>query len=99
MRDSWRVGVDSRESPSLVTVGLFGVVRNPIYSGGLLAAAGFLLMVPNVLSAAAFGLLLAGLQIEVRGVEEPHLTRIHGETYLAYARTVGRFVPGVGYLS
>jgi protein-S-isoprenylcysteine O-methyltransferase Ste14 len=99
MRDSWRVGVDSREAPPLVTAGLFGVVRNPIYSGGLLAAAGFLLMVPNLLSAAAFGLLLVGLQIEVRSVEEPHLARLHRETYLAYARTVGRFMPGVGHLS
>jgi protein-S-isoprenylcysteine O-methyltransferase Ste14 len=99
MRDSWRVGVDSRETTPLVTVGLFGAVRNPIYSGGLLAAAGFLLMVPNVLSAAAFAILLVGLQIQVRRVEEPHLIRIHRETYLAYARTVGRFMPWVGHLS
>ena len=99
MRDSWRVGVDSREATPLVTVGLFGMVRNPIYSAVLLATAGFLLMVPNVLSAVAFGILLVGLQVQVRRVEEPHLTRARGETYLAYARTVGRFLPRVGYLS
>jgi protein-S-isoprenylcysteine O-methyltransferase Ste14 len=79
--------------------GLFGIVRNPIYSGGLVAAVVFLLMVPNVLSAVACGLLLLGLQIEVRGVEEPYLTRVHRDTYLAYARTVGRFMPGMGHLS
>jgi protein-S-isoprenylcysteine O-methyltransferase Ste14 len=99
MRDSWRVGVDSREATPLVTVGLFGIVRNPIYSGGLLAMAGLLLMVPNVLSAIALGLLLVGLQIQVRRVEEPHLTRVHPESYLAYARTVGRFMPWLGLLS
>jgi len=99
MRDSWRVGVDSRETTPLVTAGLFGMVRNPIYSGGLLAAAGFLLMVPNLLSAVAFAILLVGLQTQVRRVEEPHLTRVHRESYLAYARTVGRFVPGLGHLS
>jgi protein-S-isoprenylcysteine O-methyltransferase Ste14 len=99
MRDSWRVGVDSREATPLVTVGLFGMVRNPIYSGALLATAGLLLMVPNVLSAVAFGLLLVGIQIQVRRVEEPHLRRLHRETYLAYARTVGRFMPWVGHLS
>ncbi len=98
MRDSWRVGVDSREVTPLVTVGLFRMVRNPIYSAAFLATTGFFFMVPNVVSAVAFGLLLAGLQIQVRRVEEPHLIRIHGETYLAYARTVGRFMPGVGHL-
>jgi protein-S-isoprenylcysteine O-methyltransferase Ste14 len=98
MRDSWRVGVDRRETTPLVTEGLFGMVRNPIYSGGLLAAAGFLLMVPNVLAAVAFAILLVGLQIQVRRVEEPYLTRVHRETYLAYARTVGRFIPGAGHL-
>jgi len=65
MRDSWRVGVDSRETTPLVTAGLFSMVRNPIYSGGLLAAAGFLLMVPNALSAVALAMLLVGLQIQV----------------------------------
>jgi hypothetical protein len=69
-----------------------------IYSGGLLAAVGYLLMVPNVLSAVAVALLLVGLQIEVRRVEEPYLTRVHGKMYLAYARTVGRFLPGMGHL-
>ena len=98
MRDSWRVGVDSREATPLVATGLFRMVRNPIYSGGLIVAAGFLLMVPNMLSTVAFGILLVGLQIQVRRVEEPYLTRVHRETYLAYARTVGRFVPGVGCL-
>jgi len=51
-----------------------------------------------VLSALAFGLLIVGLQIQVRRVEEPYLIGVHGETYLAYARTVGRFMPWVGYL-
>ena len=99
MRDSWRVGVDSREITPLVTAGLFGLVRNPIYSAAFLATTGLMMMVPNVLSAAAFGLLLVGLQIQVRRIEEPHLTRVHRETYLAYTRAVGRFVPWVGCLS
>jgi protein-S-isoprenylcysteine O-methyltransferase Ste14 len=99
MRDSWRVGVDGREATPLVTAGLFGMVRNPIYSAMLIAMAGLLLLVPNALSAAAFGLLIVGLEIQVRRVEEPHLIRVHDGAYLAYARTVGRFMPGVGFLS
>jgi protein-S-isoprenylcysteine O-methyltransferase Ste14 len=98
MRDSWRVGVDRREATPLVTNGLFGMVRNPIYSAMLLAMAGLLLLMPNALSALAFGLLVVGLQIQVRRVEEPYLIGIHGETYFAYARTVGRFMPWMGCL-
>ena len=99
MRDSWRVGVDSRETTALVTTGVFGIVRNPIFSAVLLATTGFFLMVPNPLSAVALGILVVGLEIHVRHVEEPHLARVHPGAYLAYARRVGRFVPWVGYLS
>ena len=41
---------------------------------------------------------LAGLEIHVRRVEEPHLLRVHGEPYRAWAGRTGRFVPGVGRL-
>jgi protein-S-isoprenylcysteine O-methyltransferase Ste14 len=93
------VGLDSRETTPLVTAGLFGMMRNPIYSAAFLATAGVLLMVPNVLSAVGFERLLVGLEIQVRRVEEPHLIRAHRETDLAYGRAVGRFMPGVGRLS
>jgi protein-S-isoprenylcysteine O-methyltransferase Ste14 len=32
----------------------------------------------------------------VRVVEEPHLRRTFGDEYAAYARRVGRFLPGIG---
>lgn len=99
MRDSWRVGVDERETTSLVTAGLFSVVRNPIFTGILLLSAGLLCIAPNVVSVAAFGSALLGVEIHVRQVEEPYLLRTHGRHYLAYAESVGRFVPGVGRLS
>jgi protein-S-isoprenylcysteine O-methyltransferase Ste14 len=99
MRDSWRVGVDERERTSLVTAGLFSVVRNPIFAGILLLTAGLLCIAPNVVSIAAFASALLGIEIHVRQVEEPYLLRTHGGQYLAYAQAVGRFVPGVGRLS
>ena len=99
MRDSWRVGVSERETTRLVTAGLFSMVRNPIFTGMLLLAAGLFCMVPNILSLAAFMISLVGVEIQVRRVEEPYLIRIHGEPYLSYARAVGRFVPWVGRLA
>jgi protein-S-isoprenylcysteine O-methyltransferase Ste14 len=99
MGDSWRIGVEGNETTRLVMVGLFGRVRNPIFSGMLLAIAGLLLLVPNVLSAVALCSSFLGIEIQVRRVEEPYLTRVHGNRYLSYARKVGRFFPRIGCLS
>lgn len=99
MRDSWRVGVDGRETTALITGGLFDLMRNPIYTGSFIAIAGVFLMVPNMLSAVAVILIVPGLEIQVRRVEEPYLLRTHGDSYRAYARRVGRFIPRVGRLA
>jgi protein-S-isoprenylcysteine O-methyltransferase Ste14 len=98
MGASWRIGVDPEERTALVTHGVFGCVRNPIFTGMLLALVGLLLLVPNRLSMLALLVTLVGVEIQVRAVEEPHLLRAHGERYRAYARSVGRFVPGLGRL-
>lgn len=99
MGTSWRVGVDPDEKTELVTGGLFATVRNPIFSAMLVAAVGFVLLVPNVVTGGALVALVVAVQIQVRAVEEPHLVRTHGETYRAYAARAGRFVPGVGRLA
>jgi steroid 5-alpha reductase family enzyme len=96
MKDSWRIGVRESERTLLVRAGLFSLVRNPIYTGVLLLVAGLVGMVPNGLSVAAFGSTLLGVEIQVRRVEEPYLVRLHGESFLSYARAVGRFIPGIG---
>jgi protein-S-isoprenylcysteine O-methyltransferase Ste14 len=99
MGDSWRVGVDPSETTSLVAHGLFGYIRNPIYGGILLYASGLFCLVPSLVSAAADLVLVLGIQIQVRGVEEPYLARRHGQTYRDYARIAGRFIPWVGRLA
>lgn len=99
MGDSWRVGVDESEKTRLVTGGLFGWVRNPIFSFMWLSVFGLVLVVPNALSLLACSLTVLGIEAQVRAVEEPHLKRTHGEAYARYAATVGRFVPGIGRLA
>jgi protein-S-isoprenylcysteine O-methyltransferase Ste14 len=98
MGDSWRVRVDPSESTSLVNHGCFASIWNPIYSGMLLFALGLFCLVPTLVSGAAGLVLVLGVQLQVRGVEEPYLTRRHGERYRDYARAAGRFVPGIGRL-
>ena len=96
MGDSWRIGVDDRETTTLVRTGLFGRVRNPIFTAMLLFGLGIVLVIPNALALIAFAFLVASIEVQVRLVEEPYLLRAHGQNYRDYVATVGRFVPGVG---
>lgn len=96
MGASWRIGVDETERTTLVTTGVFAWVRNPIFTAMIVTSVGLSLMVPNPVSLAATALLVVAIQIQVRGVEEPYLRRIHGDAYATYAASVGRFFPAVG---
>ena len=96
MGASWRIGVSDEQNTDLVTSGWFSLVRNPIYSAMIVGWTGFALLVPTWLSIAAVFVIAAGLELQVRTVEEPFLIRTHGDAYRAYAARVGRFVPGVG---
>jgi len=98
MGDSWRIGVDADDTTTLVRSGLFGVVRNPIFTAMLVFAAGMVLVTPNIVAVIGFALLVASIEVQVRVVEEPYLSTLHGESYREYAASVGRFVPGVGRL-
>ena len=98
MGRSWRIGVDVDERTDLVIAGPFRWIRNPIYSGMVLMAAGIALLVPNAMTLAGFALILVAVELQARVVEEPHLLAGHGESYRRYAAERGRFVPGVGRL-
>jgi protein-S-isoprenylcysteine O-methyltransferase Ste14 len=95
MAASWRIGISPNERTELVTRGLFGFCRSPIYLGLTLALAAFCCLVPGYLSG---GLLVLGvvlLQVQAR-LEEAHLLRLHGAAYAAYCARVGRFLPFTG---
>jgi protein-S-isoprenylcysteine O-methyltransferase Ste14 len=99
MGESWRIGVSDEERTDLVTAGWFSLCRNPIYTSMIVGWLGLALIVPTWLGFAAVALITAGLELQVRFVEEPYLVRTHGEDYRAYAARVGRFLPGVGRLT
>ena len=96
MGDSWRIGVDPGETTTLVRTGVFGWVRNPIFTAMITFGFGIALVTPNLVALAGFALLVATIELQVRLVEEPYLTAKHGDSYRDYAARVGRFVPGVG---
>lgn len=96
MGTSWRIGVDEHERTELVTSGPFTFVRNPIFAAMLPTALGLVLLVPSWVGIAGLAGLAVALELQVRVVEEPYLTRVHGHTYTDYAARAGRFFPGVG---
>jgi len=96
MGTSWRIGVDPGERTTLVTSGPFARVRNPVFSAVGLTALGLALAVPNALAALMLAAYTAGVQLQVRGIEEPYLLEVHGDAYAAYTARVGRFLPGLG---
>jgi protein-S-isoprenylcysteine O-methyltransferase Ste14 len=98
MGDSWRIGVNVSERTALVTAGVFAWVRNPIFSSVLVASVGIALLLPNWWALAGVVVLVLGLELQVRSVEEPYLRRVHGDAYREYAARTGRFVPRVGAL-
>ena len=95
---SWRIGIDEAAKPGLVTSGIYSCSRNPIFLALLSIVAGYTLLIPTLLSAT----LLAGGYIGTRlqiAAEEAYLVRTYGDEYRAYARRVGRLMPGIGKLA
>jgi protein-S-isoprenylcysteine O-methyltransferase Ste14 len=77
---------------SLVTSGVFGYSRNPMYVGLLLVSAGWALWLgslSNIAMMLLFALLITELQIKP---EENALKKLFGEDYEAYCRRVRRWV-------
>jgi protein-S-isoprenylcysteine O-methyltransferase Ste14 len=87
----WRVGVPETAPDALVTTGLFGLSRNPVFLGMLAMATGLAVAVP---SAAVIGCAVAfwmACEIQVRD-EERFLQRSFGPAYLAYRGAVRRWI-------
>jgi protein-S-isoprenylcysteine O-methyltransferase Ste14 len=98
MGDAWRIGVDPAERTELVIHGPFSLVRNPIYAAMIPSFIGVALLAPNAVTLVGAILLMVALELQTRVIEEPYLTRVHGEQYTVYAARVGRFLPGIGRL-
>jgi protein-S-isoprenylcysteine O-methyltransferase Ste14 len=96
MGQSWRIGVDDTERTDLVTGGAFARSRNPIFAWGVAFSLGSALAAPGPLTVLGAAAVLAGVELQVRGIEEPYLLAAHGDAYREYAMRVGRFVPRIG---
>lgn len=94
MGASWRIGVDAAEHTTLITDGLFHYVRNPIFTSMLAVCLALVLLVPSVATLLGFAATWLGLELQVRLVEEPYLSREHPQ-YAEYTARTGRFLPKI----
>lgn len=83
-----------KEQAPLVTQGVYGLVRNPIYSGLMIIGAGLVVFGASWWHVATWVALIVLLSLKARW-EERMLGAAHPE-FTAYAQRVGRFIPGIG---
>lgn len=93
MGEQWRIGVDPDEKTKLVTTGIYGKIRNPIYTGCIVFGTGLLLLAPHVLFVITGLVGYFAVRAYVRDIEEPYLVKLHGDTYRQYVSRTGAFLP------
>lgn len=91
MGNSLRIGIDEENKTALVQTGIFGISRNPIFLGLVVALVGLFLVTPNALTLLVVALSAALIGVQVR-LEEEFLTRVHGDAYREYTRRVRRWI-------
>jgi protein-S-isoprenylcysteine O-methyltransferase Ste14 len=92
---NWSISLELREKQTLVTDGLYGYVRHPMYSSFILFAVAQALLLQNWI-AGPIGLVAIGILFFLRVPrEEQMMIETFGEAYRDYMRRTARVVPWV----
>jgi protein-S-isoprenylcysteine O-methyltransferase Ste14 len=94
MGKDWRMAVTAEPDQPLITDGLFGRIRHPIYAFSIALVLCSVLVVPTA-PMAVCGAGLVCLWVLKAHNEERHMLRQHGEAYADYLGRTGRFVPRI----
>lgn len=95
MGKNWRMAVTPDQQTELVTSGLYGRIRHPIYALSILLMACSVLIVPTAPMAFVAVVHIALMLVKARN-EERFLLAAKGEAYARYCRRTGRFIPRFG---
>jgi protein-S-isoprenylcysteine O-methyltransferase Ste14 len=92
---NWSISLEVREKHQLITNGVYGWVRHPMYLALLLYSVGQALVVPNWLAGPSYGVAMVLLFALRVGPEERMLLEEFGNDYEAYRATTRRLIPGL----
>lgn len=92
MRRNVTTTLPNRAASTLVTTGVFGKSRNPIYLGLVLILAGVALWLGSILGLILVPVLVVVLTRRFIEVEETHLRGIFGEAFDAYSERTRRWL-------
>jgi len=91
MANEWRIGIDNENKVNLITNGLFGISRNPIFLGVIIVFIGLFLIIPNVVTAVVLVSGIIVIQVQVRLEEEFLIASLDNE-YKEYMAKVKRWL-------
>lgn len=92
MGRNWRMAIAPDQQTELVTGGLYGRVRHPIYALSMLLMLCSVVVVPT-LPVASMALIHIALMVTKALNEERFLAGRHGTQYRSYMQRTGRFLP------
>lgn len=92
---NWSITLEIREGHTLVTDGIYGVVRHPMYFALLLYSAGQAFVLPNWVAGPAYLVVMLLLVACRLGPEERLMRERFGPEWDAYAAETKRLIPGV----
>jgi protein-S-isoprenylcysteine O-methyltransferase Ste14 len=91
MGASFRVGQAEQEATRLVTTGIHGRSRHPIYVASFVCLGGLTLWAPSAWMLGALGV-VGGLMHALALTEEAHLAKLHGQAWTEYAARTRRYL-------
>jgi protein-S-isoprenylcysteine O-methyltransferase Ste14 len=89
---SWRVGIDEKAKPGLITNGIYKYMRNPTYTGLYLLCTGVWFLNPTFLYSYWILAFFIMMEFQVR-CEEEYLESTYGNDYLEYCNRTKRYIP------
>ena len=84
---------DNIKKNRLVTTGVYGWVRNPIYSACMFACTGFILIIGNAFFFVLPFIYWLFMTILMKHTEEKWLSKLYGQEYEDYCKRVNRCIP------
>lgn len=82
-------------SNKLIMDGVYGIVRNPVYSGALVGCTGAVLLTNNLLLLIVPIICWGYMTVFLIKTEEKWLINLYGQEYIEYCKRVNRCIPWI----